>query len=348
MTEPSRSKKPPQLLILWNRTDDSDLAPVARPSPKQLDGLRNALTGAGFAAAVVNAEDDVDRIGDAVVVHRPTFVFNLVDHFFGDNTQHAAVAHLLDLFGYQYTGSDALCLASCQDRVHTRLLLADAGVPVPDFAVVRDINAIPDSSKLSPPLIVTQALDDIYHDDAMRPLLDSRDEVEKQTSDLYAEFALPLLIEEYIPGRRVAAIVVGNRVLEVLPLTEIVKSEETGWEEAVLAQLEVDVAGRVRQLARSAYRILGCRDYARIDFVVADDGAVFCTDVRPVMDVLAEAAPFRVSAEHSYYGYPDALVHIARLALARVPALALASAARDGTPGQPEGPEFEPDEAESS
>ena len=305
--------------MLWNRSADSESAPGMQITRERLDHLAAALIEAGFTVADANCEDDPDRIGHAVVVARPTFIFNLVDHFYGDNTQHPAVAGLLDLFGYQYTGSDPLCLSTCMDRARTRLILQDGGVPVPGFAVVRDVNTIPPTDDVEPPFIVSQALDDIYHLHSARAELTDRDQVETRTCELAAEFEMPLLIEEYVAGRRISAIAIGNRVLDVLPLCETVRDGENSADQVVIAQLDVDAAGRVRELARQAFRVMGCRDLAKVDFVVTDAGYVLCTDVRPSVDVLSEAAAFHVAAENTELGYDGAVAAVARCTYDRVP-----------------------------
>lgn len=321
------SQKRPRILVLYNQTEESEALPVAHPRPEELRALSAALRDDGWDVSLLNTQDDVDRIGHAVVVFRPTILFNLVDHFYGDNTQHAAVASLLDLFGYQYTGSDPLCLATCQERVRTRLLLADGGVPVPGFAVVRDVNAIPETDHLQAPLIVSQAFDDIYFDEGSRRPLSSREELEAHVSELATEFELPLLIEELREGRAISAVVIGHRALEVLPLVEQEWDPESEAEVTVLAQLDYDTAGLLRLFARRAFRILGCRDFARIDFLLDEAGEAWCIDVRSVADLFAPGGVFRVAAEHSDYGYESILTQIARSAHKRVPVVEPAEAA---------------------
>ena len=57
------------------------------------------------------------------------------------------------------------------------------------------------------------------------------------------------------------------------------------WDEVVWT-LPLD-DGRHRLLARRAFRACGCRDVARVDFVLTETGRLCCTDVRPVIDVFS-------------------------------------------------------------
>ncbi|MEM9489137.1 MAG: hypothetical protein AAGC55_08330, partial [Myxococcota bacterium] len=323
--------------------------PAARPSAQttMIDEVAEALRQADFAVAVVEVEDDLQRIADALVVERPALVYNVVDEFEGDNTRHAAVAAYWDLLGVTFTGSEAICLATCQDRVRTHLLLRDADVAVPAFVAIRDINAIPDTGELCFPLVVTQAFDDVYDEEGAERPIYSRSELVEHSAELVKEFDLPFLVEEYIEDRRIHAVVLGNRVLEVLPVVE--SAERIAWADEgdgdgdsdsvarnadqatgqpgdegdegdesagpaangadhpaaamagvsageasegqvqgepgggaaavwVPAQLDYAALDRVRALARRAFRAMGCRDVAQIDFHLDSQGRPFVVD----------------------------------------------------------------------
>ena len=300
-------KKPTKVLVLHNRGREA----------KALSALAEALTARDFAALVVDAEDDAHRITQAVVVEQPDLVFNLVTQFHEDPLLCPHVASLLELLDLPYTGSDPLCLSTCQDRVRTRLLLSDADVPVPPFAVVRDVNAIPDTSPLGAPLLVHHAFDDGFDEQEDRAPVASRSEVEERARTLATEIGMPLLIERSVEGRRIQAVVLGNRVLEVLPLTERVRDADGALEPAEVAQLDVASADEVRALARRAFRVLACRDAAQIDFALDAGGKVQVVDVRPVFE-MGPDSPFAVGAEASELGYEGAVKRLADFALARV------------------------------
>ncbi len=289
-------------------------APEETDAQAQAEAVAYALTNQDFTAASADIEDDIDRIIDSIVLERPAIIFNLVDHVYGDATQHASVASLLDLLGIVYTGSDPLALATCQDRVRTHLILDSAGVPVPGFVIVRDVNAIPATSSLRAPLIVTQAFDDCYDEEGAASPIESRQRLEEYLYELARDYDLPLLVEEYLGGRRLHAVVVGNRVLDVLPLCET-RDDEDGEPELVLAQLDTDSADHVRSLAQRAFRATGCRDVAQVDFHLRGRELVV-TNVRPMLD-FGPYAPLAVAASAREGGYGGVVRAIAREALGR-------------------------------
>jgi len=296
-----------------------DAAPDSAPPSSrnaEVAPIIEALRGGGFDVSCFDLDDDIDRVGHAVVVMRPDLLVNMVEQMWGDTMQPMALCQLYDLYGYPYIGSDPLAQATCQERARTHLLLDDADVPVPGFAVVRDVNAIPDTSQLAYPQIVTQAFDDTYEYEGFSNPIHSRDELEQRIAELAVEYDMPLLVEEFIDGRHVQAIVVGNRVLDILPLTERAYDEEARAELTVLAQLDIDTAERIRQLAQRAFRTLACRDVAQVDFCVQDDGEVLVIDVRPNVDIGTDGA-FATAAAATEYGYEGTIVRLARTALSR-------------------------------
>lgn len=347
----------PRVLILWNQapeeaevdaetaeeSEDAEEAeglPEARapldpagPSaehdvPPAVRAVLEVLRARGFDAAHVNAEDDIDRIAAAVVIERPALIFNLVDEFYGDGALLGALAAYLELLDVPFVGAEPACLLACQDRVHVRLVLRDAGVPVPRFQTVRDVEQVPAIDDLRPPLIVTQALDDLYHDEGLERPLHDRSQAAERVAALAREYEPPFLIEEYLPQRRLHALVLGHGPLDVLPLLEAAgaselarqaagpgeaEPEERAW---VLAALDAEASARIAELARRAYRALGCRDAACIDIHLDADSRPHVVDVRPVVE-FDTGGPLHVAAERTALGFAGVVVELVERAAQR-------------------------------
>jgi len=326
-----------KILVLHNG------GPVPEESERQhLDAMADALSARGYEVSIVDAEDDPSRISHAATVAQPDLIFNLVTQFRGDTLQQPNVASLLELQGLPYTGSDPLCLSTCQDRIRTHLLMGDADIPVPPYVVVRDINAIPDTEALGFPLVVSHAFDDIYDEPSTRTLVRSRAELEERARELAAGAELPLLVERWVAGRRISAFVLGNRVLEVLPLAERSLDEATGAVgPAQVAQLDTTTADVLRALAQRAFRVMDCRDCAQIDFALDTDDEPYALDVRPVFDTFPGSA-FVVGSRASALGFGGTVALLAEIGLDRAEAMAEPEAAPPPPPPPPE-PEPEPE-----
>lgn len=281
----------------------ADQPPAVPPAvPAVLDVLR----ARGFDVADVNIEDDIDRIAAAVVIERPTVILSLVDELHGDTALLASLTAYLELLEVPFVGAEPACLYTCHDRVHAHLVLRDARIPAPGFVTVRDVDLVPPLGDLRPPFIVTQALDDVYQDEGLERPLDDYGQVVERVAALAAEYDPPFLVEEYLPGRRLHALVLGYDRLDVLPLVEAARpapdAGEPGAPSWVWAALDRDTAGHVASLAARAFRALGCRDVACVDVHLDADGRPHVVDVRPVVD-LGPDGPLHAAAELSERGF---------------------------------------------
>jgi D-alanine-D-alanine ligase len=164
---------------------------------------------------------------------------------------------------------------------------------------------------------VSHALDDVIDEPGKRELARSRAEVEERARTLAAGVGLPLLVEEFIEGRRIQAVVLGNRVLEVLPLSERVADAGGRLGPAVIAQLDVDTADSIRALAQRAFRVMGCRDCAQVEFALDLDGRPHVINVHALFDMFPDS-PFVAGARASELGFSGAVAHLAGIALDRV------------------------------
>lgn len=314
---PTRPPRKPRVLVLWNYTSLSANAEVSEPPAEAIAELTTLLRVRGYEARAFNAEDNCDRMGDAVVLFRPDIVFNLIDHFHGDTLLASSAAGLIEIFEYPAVGADSQAIAACQDRLRTHLALRDAQIPCTDFIPVWDVDDdLPDTSTLRFPVILTQTFDDIYHRGAARPLLTTVDELSEHAAEVLPEYEMPFMIEEYIAERRLSAVVTGE---EVLPPVEIAAGSDGSLSVEVAA---LDDAATITDLAYRAARVGSCRDWAQIDLVVTEGGQALVTDVRPCVNVSSHESPFWKAAG-AYAGGPGAaLALVVESALARARRLA--------------------------
>jgi D-alanine-D-alanine ligase len=116
------------------------------------------------------------------------------------------------------------------------------------------------------------------------------------------EFGFPILVEEFIFGREMTAALVEMPHLRMLPITEALFPPETQGYWPILsydakwnidsheynatdycfgAEIPAVLAEQLETLARKAFRILGARDYARVDFRIRRDTEPFLLELNP-------------------------------------------------------------------
>ena len=224
------------------------------------------------------------------------FAFNIAEGQ-GRRCREAVAAAVCELIGLPYTGSDALTLAATQDKAIARRIVS------PDVPVARAVLVDQDTDErklvdLTYPVIVKPNDEGSSKGINHGSVCGSPAAAVAKCRWLRSCYGCPALVEEFLPGMEVTVAVRGNGgAREVLGLMEIAPAElaepfvygvenKRDWRRRVryhtpprLAGAERDV---IRDLALNAYRLLGCRDIARIDFRLNAAGQACFLECNPL------------------------------------------------------------------
>jgi D-alanine-D-alanine ligase len=199
-----------------------------------------------------------------------------------------------------YTGCpfQPLCLA--RHKPLTKQLLRGARLPTPDFFVV-DLLPVVDCP-LAWPVIVKPSNQDASVGLDQGSVVTSQDELERRVASLLDDYGPPVLVEEFVPGREFNVGVVEAPELRVLPISEIefvsddpgywpIVTYDAKWKPGTLdyeatppvysPEVPPRLRARLERLAKQAFRVLGCRDYARVDFRVKPPAKPYILEVNP-------------------------------------------------------------------
>jgi D-alanine-D-alanine ligase len=246
-----------------------------------IDELENAIRRLGHKT---------DRIGNAKeLLHRLAagdrwdLVFNICEGLRGIGRE-AQVPAMLDLYDIPYTFADACVMSVCLDKAMTKCVVANAGVPTPRHAVVRDsteVAKLRETNQLLFPLFAKPIAEGTGKGVTPASVVNNLDELTQICTDLLLEFHQPVLVEEFLPGREFTVGLIGTgRESYSLGTLEIILLEnaEAGvysyvnkenCEELVkyvqVSAMEDDQVRRSEEIALAAWRILGCRDGGRVD-----------------------------------------------------------------------------------
>jgi len=193
----------------------------------------------------------------------------------------------LEVLGIPYVGSGVLASALAMDKRMTKVLLASTGVRMARDQIVRraTLPTLHEASRIGDvlgwPLIVKP-----NQEGSTIGLTLAKSPTDLIDGCLKAlTYDTEVLVEEYVLGTEVTAVVVGPphapdilEVIEIVPRGELYdydsKYSDGGSEHIMPARLSASAMEQVQNSAREAYRALGCRDYARVDFIVSADGAI--------------------------------------------------------------------------
>ena len=246
--------------------------------PDTIDALETALQGLGH---------ETDRIGTAKRLierlsrgDRWDLVFNIAEGLYGGAARESQVPAILDVYDIPYTFSDPVVTGVCLHKGLTKLVVRDAGVPTPDFALVErpeDIAGV----KLPFPAFAKPVAEGTGKGVGPTSKVRDFDALDRVCRSLLEQFRQPVLVETFLPGREFTVGILGTgRDAAVLGTLEIVllgAAEPDAYSyvnkencdelvEYRLARADEDEeVRRAEQVALDAWRALGCRDGGRLD-----------------------------------------------------------------------------------
>jgi D-alanine-D-alanine ligase len=293
------------------------------------------LAQAGFAVSRLGVSTESQVLLDGLRELRPDVVFNLFEGLPDQPNTEAFVAGLLEWSGIPFTGSPFMTLTLARSKHQCKYLFLGAGLPTPEFLVVPDA-AVPEC-RLPWPVIVKPAQEDASVGMDQGSVVTDQEGLERRVAKLLKTYGPPILVEEYIPGRELNVSIIECPQLRVLPISEVlfVNQEPGCWPivtydakwrpgsrdfEATPPRYPADVAPklteRLGEIARKAFQLLGCRDYARCDFRVRPNGKPYLLEVNPNPDFCDMAG---LAGSLNSVGLPHAqfTVDLVQAALAR-------------------------------
>jgi len=183
---------------------------------------------------------------------------------------------VLELLGLPYVGSGPRAAAVAMDKPATKSIVCAAGVRTPADCRLEAGQPCP----LDLPLVL-KPIDDGSSIDLH--ICRTEEQLTRARAALHPRRG-PVMAEQFIAGREVTAGIVCG---QATPLIEIIPSREVAFYDyqakyfrddtryVLDPQLPPGTADACTEAAISAFDLLGCRDVARADFIVNNDGAWF-------------------------------------------------------------------------
>ncbi len=304
---------------------------------EEMDDIKDALNSIGYKTTTFNVDGNVFRLIDYLKNDPPDLIFNLVECVENQAIQEMHVAGLYELMKIPYTGAGPLALGLALHKPRVKELLGYHGIRTPGFHVYRagDKITAPD---LPFPLIVKPSSEDASVGIEDASVVETVSELRRRVQYIIEEYDQPALVEEYIDGREMNVAILGSRRPMALPISEIDFSGLTGtmrkivtyeakWMHGTIAysgtkgvcpaQIPAKVEAEIKATALRCFHLIGCRDYARIDFRLSKSGVPYVLEVNPNPDI-SDDAGFARSARTQGYTYPEAIGKIVESTFERI------------------------------
>jgi D-alanine-D-alanine ligase len=230
----------------------------------------------------------------------------------------------LESLGIPYHGSKVLGSALAMNKIVSKQLYAQAGLPVAPYLVVDRLETLDPRELLETlglPLVIKPehegssiGLSIVRSPEQLAPALETAYRYDRRC-----------LVEKYVAGTEITVGVLGNDTLEALPLVEIIPGDSYAFfdyaakytpgatREICPARLPQELTQKAQDYAKRAHQALCCRGYSRTDMIVAGDDLVLLeTNTIPGM---TQTSLFPQAAAAAGIPFPNLLDRLIALAL---------------------------------
>lgn len=304
-------KKPKKVAVLMGGA--SSEREISLKTGKQVS---QALLDKGY---YVKEIDPAFKLIEEIEKFCPDVVFIALHGKYGED---GAIQGLLEILGYPYTGSGVLASALAMDKVMSKKLFLAEGIKTPPFKaykkdevssnmIIKEINEVVDS-ELGYPLVIKPAC---QGSTIGISIVKNKDDFESAIENALS-YDNDVLIEKFIAGTEVTASVLEdiNGELRVLPIIEIVS--ETGFYDyaakyspglshhIIPARISLETSQKVEFLAVKTFCAMNCRQFARIDFIIDEEGIPFVLEVNTIPG-MTETSLFPDAARMAGITFPE-------------------------------------------
>ena len=261
------------------------------------------LKAAGHDVLPLGMSDSLSELRRALIDWKPDIVFNLLEEFDGIVTYDQHVVAFLELMRQPYTGCNP---RGKKPRIPKRLHF---------------------------PMFVKSSTEDASLGIAQASVVADSRQLQERIAFVHEQTHSDALVEEYIEGRELYVGVIGNDRLKVLPVWEMtfgslpenlsaIATRKAKWDRkyqekygittAAAANLPEGTMARLAQLSKRIFRALHLTGYARMDFRLRDDGALYVLEANANPNI-SMAEDFSQSALTAGMRYRDVLNRILQL-----------------------------------
>lgn len=207
---------------------------------------------------------------------------------------------LLEFLGIPYTGAGVLSSSVSMNKVMTKRVLENVGIPTPAYYVfdsslldqgnekgIEHIMQIAREAKVDLPIIVKPS---VGGSTIGTTIVRNESEIEAAFRDA-AKYCNEILVEKFIPGTEITVGVLGTTVPSALPVIEIIAEGgfynyttkyQPGMSTHIIpARISDNLYKRAQSLAIEVFKAVHCFGMGRVDFIV-EGNHLHCLEINTI------------------------------------------------------------------
>jgi len=351
--KPPSSQGPWKVAVIANIKDEHQERPADVPPDafadfdhiETIDSIRTAIETDGHQTLFLEANADLPyRLQE----EKPDICFNIAEGLGGD-AREAQTPALLEMLAIPYTGSRVMTNAIALDKTLTKRIWRDRNLPVAPF---QEFSA-PDEhlrQSLHFPLFVKPAREGTGMGVDMHAKVETEAELRERVTYIIEKYKQPALVESFLPGREFTVGQIGRpdaklksrhpewysaRGFHQFPILELessrsatpgiysneAKSRSVGEEGApsYLCPAEVDdeLARKMKRLALRAHNLLDALDVSRVDVRLDAEGTPRLIEINPLPGLTPGYSDLCIQAAADGIAYEELILEILYLGASR-------------------------------
>ena len=321
-----------RVAVVYNRDSRNVINQFGMPNQekiglKTIKRLTDALRAGGHQVTAFEADKELiskleSFMPRVVAGERPGMVFN-VSYGLQGQARYTHVPSILEMVGIPYVASGPLGHSLALDKVVTKMILRQNGIPTPEFAVLETPD-VPVPGDLPYPMVVKPKNEAVSFGLAV-----VHDENELRTSAkvIFDRFSQPVMAEQYIEGREINVGLLGNAPPEAFPPVMLsfgdgpqiyTYEDKTGRSGRQIqpvcpAPISDELTAEAKQIAIRTFSALGLYDCARVDMRMDADDNLYVLEANSLPS-LGEHGSYLVGAAHvglDFAAFVNRLVEVA-------------------------------------
>ncbi|MDE5415411.1 D-alanine--D-alanine ligase family protein [Alkalihalobacterium chitinilyticum] len=329
-----------RILFVYNWVPDEERTEAFREcaSTKTVQRLTSVFQSYQMEVIPLNLFSK-EQLTEAVQVNQPDLAFVIAEGFLDepetlyDGSGALSIRAVLEGLGVPYSHSDVQAMEACRNKDITYEKLGQKEIAIPRFFVFSEIQDDNDNMDrveyvVGYPMFLKPCGGGCSIGIDEKSIVRNRSELLSKLQQLREMIGdQPILAETYLPGREYTVGVIGNGVLNVLPVIafpeafnvrsqEVKMVEHQSRSEFEIIPVASPVGAKIKDTAMQVFQALGARDLIRLDLREGEDGRVYVIDVNGTPS-LSLTGSLAFMAENSAVDYPEFIAYFLFVTLTR-------------------------------
>jgi D-alanine-D-alanine ligase len=261
--------------------------------PETIDRVETALKDGGHTVVRIgNAKALLKRLEKLDV----DIVLNLCEGKRGRNRE-SEVPVILEMLGIPFVGSDGLTMGITLDKPVAKQIFIAEGIPTPKYFLGVAGDDLEKKNTIGYPVIVKTSREGSSKGINKDSKVTNLQQLVDRVNFINTTYHQPALVEQFIKGYEFTVAVLGNDPVEVMPITqtsidgklnlgEEFYTNNRIYSDAIKyitpARISQGLKDKIEDICIRAYKAVGCRDMARIDFRVDEKENPYVLEINPL------------------------------------------------------------------